>query len=416
MDQDILRIQESVIFDESVSHLETHAHQPYSATNFTNNAEIRIAVQNQDLYVLPSRSSLHITGRIANKTTEADLARTDLINNGICFLFDEIRYELNGVEIDEIRNVGVTTSMKYLVSATPGQVNVNQNAGWYQDLGERGSVLLLQDAHGRFDVNIPMKNLLGFCEDYQKIIVNAKHELILVRSNVDTNAVIQPEPTEAALAEDFKITLTYIEWMLPYVRPADSQRVKLLGLINKNITIPMAYRTWELFEYPTLPQTDKVIWTVKTSTQLEKPRFVILGFKTSRKDNVTANALLFDHNFLRNVKLYLNSQSYPYRQINASYANHQFSLLYDMYTNFQSAYYGKENEPFMARYKFMNQAMLVVIDCSKQNENLKTGPVDVRLEIETTQNIIPNTSAYCLILHDRLVHYRPLSGDVTKQL
>ena len=112
---------------------------------------------------------------------------------------------------------------------------------------------------------------------------------------------------------------------------------------------------------------------------MEKPRFVILGFKTSRKDNVTANAVFFDHTFLRNVKLYLNSQSYPYGQINASYVNHQFSLIYDMYTNFQSAYYGKENEPLMPRFKFKNQAMLVVIDCSKQNENLKTGPFDWKL-------------------------------------
>ena len=32
--------------------------------------------------------------------------------------------------------------------------------------------------------------VLGFTEDYQKIVRNTKHELILTRSNEDSNAVI----------------------------------------------------------------------------------------------------------------------------------------------------------------------------------------------------------------------------------
>ena len=33
--------------------------------------------------------------------------------------------------------------------------------------------------------------ILGFAEDYRKIVVNAKHELILMRSRNDLNAVLQ---------------------------------------------------------------------------------------------------------------------------------------------------------------------------------------------------------------------------------
>ena len=42
---------------------------------------------------------------------------------------------------------------------------------------------------------------LGFAEDYRRIIVNGKHELILARTNTDTNAVIQTPPAADAAAE-----------------------------------------------------------------------------------------------------------------------------------------------------------------------------------------------------------------------
>jgi len=90
--------------------VEIHAHKPQASSSLNNNdeIEIRIAVQAQDLNVLPSKSSLHITGRLTKANGVAVAATTQLVNNGICFLFDELRYELNGVEIDRSRYVGLT--------------------------------------------------------------------------------------------------------------------------------------------------------------------------------------------------------------------------------------------------------------------------------------------------------------------
>ena len=85
-----------------------------------------------------------------------------------------------------------------------------------------------------------------------------------------------------------------------------------------------------------------------------------------------------------------------------------------MYANFQKSYYGKDSEPILKKINFLTHAPLIVIDCSKQNESLKSAPVDVRLEFEARDNFPALTSAYCLILHDRIVQYNPVSGDVKK--
>jgi len=83
---------------------------------------------------------------------------------------------------------------------------------------------------------------------------------------------------------------------------------------------------------------------------------------------------------------------------------------------YQPVNYGKEAEPLLSKTEFLNDAPLVIIDCSKQNELLKTGPVDNCVEFESHANFPAETKANCLIVHDRIVDYSPLSGDVNKRV
>lgn len=408
--EEILRIQKPIIFDETIAHYETHAHQPFASSTFNNNDEIRIAVQHQDLCVLPSKSSLHVHGRLTKADGRTPTATTHLVNNAICHLFEEIRYELNSIEIDRCKNVGLTTLMKNYVSQSPNKAALIENAGW---ISNNDNVTIIDD-NGYFDISIPLSMMLGFAEDYRRIIVNAKHELILTRANTDTNAVKQDVAAAGAALEQYKIALLKIEWLIPYIKVADQQKIQLLNYIAKDVAIPISFRAWELYEYPLLPATSKHIWTVKTSTQLEKPRYIIVGFQTARKNNLLANASHFDHCNIRDIKLFLNSQSYPYGNLNLDINRNQYALLYDMYANFQTSYYGKESEPLLSKADFLKYAPLIVIDCSKQNESLKSGPVDIRLEFESADMIPLQTSAYCLILHDRIVEYNCISGNVKK--
>ena len=109
--EEIVNISTPVNLDESLAHYEVHFHQPYASSSFDNSDEIRIAMQHQDLYILPSKSSLHIHGRLV-KCDGTNVTATALIGNAVCFLFDEICYGLNGIEIDRCKNSGLTIIMK----------------------------------------------------------------------------------------------------------------------------------------------------------------------------------------------------------------------------------------------------------------------------------------------------------------
>ena len=180
-----------------------------------------------------------------------------------------------------------------------------------------------------------------------------------------------------------------VEWMLPYVMASDQHKIQLLNFIGKDLPITMSFRSWELYEYLLRPSNIRHIYTVKMSTQMEKPCYVILGFQTGRNNNRRRYANHFDHCSITNVKLFLNSQYYPYGNLNLDIMHNQFALLYGMYANFQAAYYGKESEPMLQKSHFKEYVPLIVLDCSKQNEFLKQASVDVRLEFESANTIFP---------------------------
>jgi hypothetical protein len=127
-------------------------------------------------------------------------------------------------------------------------------------------------------------------------------------------------------------------WQVPHFTVSDEEKLKLFNIIEKNNPLSIAHRRWELFTYPLLQESHSFTWVLKSSTSLEKPRFVIIGFQTDRKNNLRKDASKFDHCHLKNIKLYLNSQSYPYENLNLDYRYNQYALAYDMYARFLQSY------------------------------------------------------------------------------
>lgn len=397
----ILNINKKLKFDDSIRREEWHVYDTYSSTKYDYNDEVRIPIHFQDIYTTLHDSNLLIEGKFVKETdgTAITNGHEILSTNGFAFLFDEIRYELFGVEIDKVKNVGITTTIKSFISMSAHEKLKYAPSGW--------DYTKIINPNGEFLVSIPLKQWLGFFEDFRDIIANAKQELILVRSRTDNNCYVNEEK--------LKVEISKIQWRVKHVYPSDEEKLKLLNVINKNETLYLPFRSWNIFEYPQLPLSSKQSWSIKTTTQLEKPRYVILAFQSNRKNNNTKDNSKFDHCELRDIKLYLNSEYYPYENLNINFAKNNYQIIYDMYLKFQKSYYNNDSMcPLVSWEKFKEEQPLIVIDCSRQSEALKSATVDIRLDFESTNNFPDNTTAYCLILSDSVAEYKPLSGQVKK--
>ncbi|KMQ88352.1 hypothetical protein RF55_12183 [Lasius niger] len=186
---DILNIGGEPIFDDRIIKIETPTYNLYANTTFGYSDEIRIPIQHQDLYTLPCESFLYVKGKLIvhKKNNGTELV---LRNNCVAFMFDELRYELDGVEIDRNRNVGITSTPINYVSLTPERGKILKNAAW--DVAHNV-------VESYFNFCLPFNMLLGFCEDYKRIVINACDELILIRSRNDKNCLFGHTSVEAEI-------------------------------------------------------------------------------------------------------------------------------------------------------------------------------------------------------------------------
>ncbi|XP_066585606.1 uncharacterized protein [Prorops nasuta] len=403
---DPLNVTAQPVYDNRISKLEIHAYNPYANASLGNSDEIRIPIQQQDLILLPSGSYLYIEGKLIEGTRAADTPLLDKVMldaNSMAFLLDEIRYELNSIEIDHCKNVGITTSIKNLISLSTEESMSLRHSGWFIETQDRENVT------NNFNFCVPLHMLLGFCEDYKRVIINARHELILIRARNDINSIFSSNKFT-----DSRFELYRVQWRIPHETLNEFTKLQFLRIIEQNKNLTMAFRSWELYEYPLLPETQRHTWAVKAATQLEKPRYVILAFRRNKKIDQYSDVLKFSDCDVRDVKVNLNSEFYPYERLDTDFTKSRYSVLYDMYVKFFNSYYAGEklSKPMLDYLNFLKYGPLFVIDCSYQNESIKTGTVDVKIEIECWKNIRSNTTAYCLIIHDKIVDYNPLTNIV----
>uniref|UniRef100_A0ABD2WBU4 Double jelly roll-like domain-containing protein n=1 Tax=Trichogramma kaykai TaxID=54128 RepID=A0ABD2WBU4_9HYME len=68
----------------------------------------------------------------------------------------------------------------------------------------------------------------------------------LVQARQEAVAGVVPPPEES------KITLKKIEWCMPTIQLSNQDKIKLLKQMDKNAPIKIPFRSWQLFEWPTI--------------------------------------------------------------------------------------------------------------------------------------------------------------------
>lgn len=404
---DVLDVLRKVRVDHSIVDMEFHNHIPFGSPKYGNNDEIRIVVPEIDRFTQPSESELLIEGKLRLASDESKTSVTaSLVHNAATFMFSNIRYVISGVEVDEVRNVGITSTMKGYFSYSPSYLNKLENCGWEFSTG-KAPVL---DSKGNFSICIPLKMLMGFAEDFKQVIMNVSQELVMKRCADDSDVIFNSVATESV-----KLIIDNIVWRVPHVKVGMRQELALTKLTSKNQLMEMFFRGWEIHENPGVPETTKHSWAIKTAPHLETPRYIILGFQTGKKGKVNQNMSKFDAINLTDVTVYLNGKRYPYENVSVDYDDNRVAVLYNMYSRFQQVYYGHDySEPMMKLSQF-KLCPLVGIDCSHQDEAIHRTGVEVRVEFSTKDNVPKDTVLYCLILNNKVYEYSPFNKIVQRK-
>jgi hypothetical protein len=400
----VFNVYQKPSFDESIQRVETRTYYPF-VKSFNNNDNIEITIQQSDVWLGIYDAALYIDGKV-EKT--AGTGTVSLVNNAGAFLFDTISYELNGKELDSIRDPGVASTLRGYLCYSKDDSRHLSISGWNYP-----SPAILNSADGTFSLRIPLAHFLNIFNDYRHVVCG-KHIIRLVRARSDANCMVIEEATGADPGTTkYKLTIDTIELKVTHITPSDDVRLDLLKAIKSDVPMLMPFRKWSLHELPALKEgATEEVWSVKTCATSEAPRYVIVAFQTARKDDVTKDPTLFDNINITNITLDLNSDRYPYERMRLDFPNNHFNEAFNNYVDFYPSYMNSTLKPSLLDYPAFKNRTLFVIDCSKRSEQMKSPTADIKLRIESKTGFPANTRAYCLLIQDRLIEYYPLSEDI----
>ena len=175
------------------------------------------------------------------------------------------------------------------------------------------------------------------------------------------------------------------------------------SLIEQKVTIPILFRARSC-EQITLTQTQNFTWRLSVTGGVEKPRYIVIAFKTDKSDNQEQNPAIFDNLQLINAYVTLNSERLLTSDIITNSATNDCVKLYDMFDSFKKEYYGVDSlvgGTLVNFPAFKTLFSILVFDVRKQNKKLRTGVTDIQVEQFFNVNVPANTNAYGCIISDR---------------
>lgn len=416
---EVLSITEQPIVDESIEQYEYYEYEPIMGANLNSAGDIRISIELQDLFTLPSESYLLFEGRLTKVAADVAYANADavtLTNNGLMHLFSRISYQLSNQDVETVGHPGqATTMIGMLKYPNDFQLAQGLNQLWYKDsaatavladnagFAVRQAYLIQKPTRkGRFSFIVPLRHIFGFCDDYNKVVYGFKHTITLVRKS-DDDAIFRADGVDAG-----KVNLDKISLFMPHVIPSDMEKMQLYKTIESKATLSVAYRARQC-DTITVPQSTSFSWRLSVKTSPEKPRYIIVGFQTNKSGNQQANPSVFDHCDLKNMYVMLNQQRYPAVDYNLSFPHQQFSRAYRDAATFSEKYYGmneliSQGNITPADYKDLYP--LMVFDVSKQPERLKSSVVDVQIKATFNAAVPAGTEAFAVVISDRLLQFQ----------
>ena len=412
----ILDIQDKFIEGDAIKSYEYNEYLPTSGSNLNIPGTITIHIESQDEFYHPRKSYILVEGDLL-KDDGSRYAAADTIalsNNGIMHLFSNVKYEIGGQEIESVNNPGIAGCMMGMAKFP---FDYAYGTGMLQCwCPETDDAVMMEKGYARrkeyiigksvpigsFSFIIELENMLGFAEDYDKVVYGMRHKLTLVRKS-DDDAIYR---TGQAVAGQVK--LSKIALMMPRVHASDAKKFELYRKIESKIAIDVGFRMRQC-NIAEIPQNVTTFdWRLGVRSSPEKPRHILIAFQKDRSGDQKKNPSLFDNVNVTQVSIVLNDTKYPARDVTADFAKHKFAEYYKMFIDFGRDYYGLDPLTvgnFVDIITFKEEYPIFYFDVSKQSERLNHGVVDIMVRMRFGKETPEHVRAHALIISDRRMKF-----------
>src|SRR6267154_453650 len=223
--------------DNSIDSFQYQDHTPQNQ-GINDKSDIIIEVNSTNSYILPSESKIIIQGQLrkSNATHDAYVNADEiaLVNNAMMFLFKEISYSIEDVEIERIKNPGQITSMLgYANYPDDFSTSSGLSMCWSKDTTKYAN-----SSKYAASATAPAANYTPTANpEYNQVIWELKHTLRLTPFSDDNLAIYRKNTVDAG-----EVHFTRIIWSIPNIVIEPSMKTSVNALIVNNQITPVTFR------------------------------------------------------------------------------------------------------------------------------------------------------------------------------
>jgi hypothetical protein len=255
------------------------------------------------------------------------------------------------------------------------------------------------DAPGEFSFIVPFSHIFGLAE-YNKVLYNLRHTLTFTRGSDDL-----PIHRANGVAAG-KIVLTDIRWVIPQIIPSVEMRETLLKTVKNKTKIPIHFSSRNDEMTVVTPNVRSFVWKINTSAGVEKPRWVFVGFQTSKTNTQEQNPAVFDHINMTSHSLQMGGERYPSEDTSINFGTNDYVDLCNMVGEYKKEHYGFNNLIGGTQIDMLNYKKLFPIvgfDVRQQSERVRSNVMTMTLDFKFSENVPADTNMYVVIISDRVM-------------
>ncbi len=391
-------------FEDSIVRSEFNTVMPVSDLNFNtpNNYTVFKLDHGDSFY--NGRMQYHITGKLVKSDGTAYAANSGvkLVHNFPAFLFHRIELKKHNVLIDSVDHVGITSTIKSLVSY-PNNADNLYSSGFLSRF----------EGGGNFEALGTLGHLgLGFFDHLQYPMFKGGFEIKFTRAE-DNDAIFRWTPTGGSEAAAGKVVIESFVLRVPLVEYSPISKIQLIDkLVHLSDKLVYNYLQWQCIEKNGVVGSSFNFDITNAYRSVFNPKFIIIGLQKARGNNQKKDPSQFDSENIKNVSVKINKDVYPQELINLDIVNGKHRVLYDMYQNFRRVTAGNDNS-YLNEANFIDKYPLMVIDTSLHPLTIDRSKNNITVQLDFVNTLAADSNIVAYVV---VVSQASFSYDITREL
>ena len=330
----------------------------------------------------------------------ANNANIRLVNYGMMAFFSSVKLETSGGRtIEYIDHCHPNLLMYKLLTCTVDEYE----SGYVRNQGNKDSQLKgdhIDAERGHMYMMFKMSDLFGFVKDLEKIIYGLGFKLILKRYKND-RAVFKVNAGAGAVGSDGKIDIRDISWCVPSIDPSNDNRIIVQKGLDKKNNIDFSYYVRKTI-CKNVPNATNFLFDLGMESCMERPQYIIGGFKNNNVNEQTHDASTFDIINVTGCYCKIGSEFYPEDRININYGTNNYNEAFKEIVSFNKDYNGLPHniKPYINHRTYKSSYRIYVFDTRYQSDHIGPQPKNPNFKISAA---VADVLCHALVLTRKVI-------------